>query len=315
MIEPTTTNQQELSVSSSPLKRHPLVAYFLFAYALAWLLWLPLVLSTGGGLGLLPFTTAPTMNGLNLTLILLGSCSPTVAAIIMSAVTGGWVSVRQLLRRVVQVRESPSWYLIAFAVPLLVSILTALILNSTTLLPLLFSGQVTYGLIFYIFAALINMLLSSALTEEPGWRGFALPRLQQDHGPLLGSLILGVLWALWYLPLFFTPWGKGYDSTGILLGLLLFTLTTLGYTFLMTWVFNNTRGSIFITILLHSATDSVGVFFAAFDAKALARLNQQTSAAIGLIASTVLWLVVAAIVILYTKGRLSYTPETEPSQP
>ena len=57
----------------------------------------------------------------------------------------------------------------------------------------------TLGLFVYIF------FLGGPLGEEPGWRGFALPRLQRRYGPLVGSLILGPIWAFWHLPIFWIP--------------------------------------------------------------------------------------------------------------
>jgi membrane protease YdiL (CAAX protease family) len=90
--------------------------------------------------------------------------------------------------------------------------------------------------------------------EEPGWRGFALPRLQERFGPVPGSLILGLLHGLWHLPLFvYTggPVAQGpFDlSTFVLYTLLLGTVMTI----IWTWVYNNTGGSILLAVLLHSA--------------------------------------------------------------
>ena len=63
------------------------------------------------------------------------------------------------------------------------------------------------------------LFLGGALGEEPGWRGLRSPRLQSVHGPLLGTLILGALWGLWHLPLFFTPWNELTHSTSWCLSL------------------------------------------------------------------------------------------------
>lgn len=247
----------------SLLARRPLVSYFVLAYALAWLLWLPLVLSKGGGLGLIPFTTPPDVSSfLTSLIIVIGSLGPALAAMIMSVSIGGWTQVKQLLRRMVQVRAGIQWYLVAIFLPLVASLLpVALLVGGSAVFQRVFSLQGAKSLLIYIIVTFIVMVLGSPIGEEPGWRGFALPRLQQRHGALTGSLILGPLWAFWHLPLFLTVWGALYQSVGGPLGLLLFTLTVMCFTIVMTWVFNNTRGSIFLAILFHSAIDSKAIYF------------------------------------------------------
>src|SRR5215217_5405554 len=87
-----------------------------------------------------------------------------------------------------------------------------------------------------------------ALFEEIGWRGFALPRLQRLYGPLVGSLVLGVLWALWHLPLFLIP---SWDTPhGNVLDVALFVVLALALTIVLTWVFNNTKGSAVVVVVL-----------------------------------------------------------------
>ena len=76
----------------------------------------------------------------------------------------------------------------------------------------------------------------------------ALPRLQSVHGPLLGTLILGPLWALWHLPLFFTPWN---ELTAF--NVVVFVLATTCLAIMYTWVFNNTKGSVLMAILMHAS--------------------------------------------------------------
>jgi membrane protease YdiL (CAAX protease family) len=94
----------------------------------------------------------------------------------------------------------------------------------------------------------------SGLAEEPGWRGFALPRLQERYGPLPGSLILGLLWACWHLPLFLTSF-EGHAGSG-LLTVLGFIIGTTGMTIVITWVFNHTQGSLLLAMLGHAALDA-----------------------------------------------------------
>ena len=97
--------EKQLNVRPPLLARHPLVSYFTLAYAISWLLWLPLVLSKGGGIGLIPFTTDSTLHGaITVSLIILGAFGPAIAAVIMTAVTEGRAGVGLLFRRIVRVR-------------------------------------------------------------------------------------------------------------------------------------------------------------------------------------------------------------------
>src|SRR5438105_12131375 len=101
MAQSTAASQRQSIPSPSLLTRRPLVSYFVLAYVLAWVLWLPLVLSKSGGVGLIPFTTSASVTSLLPSLILiLGSLAPALSAIIMSASIGGWAAVKQSLRRV-----------------------------------------------------------------------------------------------------------------------------------------------------------------------------------------------------------------------
>ena len=102
---------------------------------------------------------------------------------------------------------------------------------------------------------LVFGFFSGPLFEEPGWRGFALPRLEEARGPLVGTLILGVLWGAWHLPQFLVPeWAaqNGGSDPGTILAFLVLVLTLAP---LMTWVYNRT-GSLFLTMVTHASINA-----------------------------------------------------------
>src|SRR5215212_8949135 len=229
--------------SASPYKgllaRHPLVFFFIFAFAGTWLFELPYVLSEYG-VGLLPYSS-PVLLWTSPVSVFVG---PFLAAFIMTGVTEGRAGVRRFLRRFVLWRVGFRWYVFAFVgvpvIALLSVVVTPGVLGSFqglgVLAPLPLLGIFAYAL-----------FPGGALGEEPGWRGYALPRLQALHGPLVGSLILGPLWALWHLPLFFTPW-----NVLTTFNLVVFVLATTCLAIMYTWVFNNTKGSVLMAILIHA---------------------------------------------------------------
>ena len=279
-MESSKASAQSTAASSSLrqlLRRHPLFFFFLIAYAVTW--------SIGFLYIVLLHSPFPPPLGVWLCMI----SGPTVSAFIMTAATEGKAGVGRLLRRYVLWRVGVRWYLLVLlAVPGLV-LLTLLILpegrpfvrHLVALLPL------------YPLTYISTLFFGGAFLEEPGWRGFALPRLQPRFGPLRGTLMLGVLWTFWHLPVFFVPGfnGAGTGVVGISLAVAAFLIGVLAMSVLFTWVFNNTRGSLLLAILLHASLD------AASPASGSLLLFSTLYAP---------YIVVALLIIGATRGRLSY---------
>ena len=217
----------------------------------------------------------------------------------MTAVTQGRVGILQLLRRYVLWRVGISWYLLVLlGVP-------ALMLLPYLIQPGAFSVFRLPGPPFwltYLIVYLSTLVFGGPLGEEGGWRGFALPRLQQRSGPLVGTLILGVLWGLWHLPLFLLVPGYNGAGTGfvaILIPFVAFVITLIAYSVIFTWVFNDTRGSILLAILLHASINTASGMLPSLFPSLVGTLL------FGLSLSLV-WVVVALLIIAATQGRLSY---------
>jgi len=163
------------------------------------------------------------------------------------ALTRGWAGVRDLLKSIVRWRVGLRWYALALLLPVAIT-LVALYLNA------LFGGTAPTAADFAALYTLPLVFLSTALingpfTEEPGWRGYLLPRLQSKYTPLVASLIVGVIWASWHLPLLVS------DPTGQRPPLQFFVVVV-AQSVVFTWVYNGTRGSVLLVILMHGAYNS-----------------------------------------------------------
>lgn len=275
------------------LARHPLVFFFLIAYAGAWLLELPVVLSRTGT-GLLPYTLPPVV--VVVAIAAATFTGPTLSAFVMARATEGREGPKRLLRRYVLWRVKLRWYLFVLLVIPASEVLGAIVLPGV-----LASYQpVTLGLVLgYPLAFVSTFVLGGPLGEEPGWRGFALPRLQAACGPLAGSLLLGVLWASWHLPLFWT----GVWTPPTVANMVMFIAMITVLTVVMTWVFNNAKGSLLITMLMHAS-------FNTFANKVVAPLFPAPLLNdYGLLPELVGFGAVAVIVVAATRGRLSLRDE------
>ena len=272
------------------LTRHPLVFFFVFAYLGSWVVELPVVLSQTGT-GLLPYDLPRIV-----VVVLIAAATytgPTVAAFVMTGMIEGRAGMRRLLRRYVQWRVKFRWYLFVLLVIPASEVLGAIVLPgvAASYQPLTSAMLAAYPLAF-----LTTFLLGGPLGEEPGWRGFALPRLQALHGPLAGSLILGVLWALWHLPLFWSGVWTPPTVANIAMFIVMITLLTV----VMTWVFNNAAGSLLMTMLMHAS-------FNTFANKILAPLFPAPLLNdYGQLPMLVGFGLIALIIVVATRGRLSY---------
>lgn len=293
----TTAPVQPASAHQGLLARHPLVSFFVMAYAFSWLVWTPWVLGEDGA-GLLPIKLSDATSGLlNAAAILAG---PTLAAFIMTGTTEGGAGVRRLLGRYVLWRVGIQWYLFALiGVPLIMLLGTVVVSGDLPNLGAL--GGPSYVLSYLAFFVLV-FIFGGPLLEEPGWRGFALPRLERLHGPLVGTLILGVLWALWHLPEFLVPSWAASSGGGGILGITQFVVITITFAIVITWVFNNTQASLLLVMLVHASIDTFG--------SALGEIFPAPAAS-----STLPLLVgfgaVAVVLVALTRGRLGYRRDTE----
>jgi uncharacterized protein len=179
--------------------------------------------------------------------------SPTISALILSWIIGGGSAVKRLLSGFTRWNVGLRWYFAAaflFLGPMAFALIYGVLGNPIP--------GITPGMTMPIFLGqIIFTLFSGPLSEEAGWRGFALPLLQAKYNALVSSIILGVVWCCWHIPLFFLP---GSSQQSIPFPIYLMLVVTLGIYF--TWLYNNTRGSLIITVLAHFSFNMSGGFIA-----------------------------------------------------
>lgn len=208
--------------------------FFSLAYAWAWSFWLfvlrdPLHLQLKGSIA----------DVIGLSLFLVGACGPLVAALVTQ-----WLAYRNL--KICHIRTG--WKPLLMGVVVGVScffiatvIGPALSLVRAPLRELNWSALAHWT----TYAVNYSTFLGGPINEEPGWRGFALPRLQQRFGPYLATVIIAALWASWHIPAFYLP---GWTS----LSQWQFLLVLTGISFVMTAAANISRFNVLVAILLHA---------------------------------------------------------------
>jgi uncharacterized protein len=216
----------------SLVKRHPLITFFVLAYALSWILESPLV-----------FLRDSVTDTQGLILTILASNVPSVLAIVLTATVFGRGALRKLLGRLLIWRVNPLWYLLLVLGP---AALVAGVVPLNALMggPALSLGMPLLGIAVFLA---FHIVPGSALGEEIGWRGYVLPRLQSRMSALSAALIIGPIWALWHLPLWLT--GEPGRTPTLYAG---FVVSVIALSVILTWVYNSTRGSLLMVVLLHA---------------------------------------------------------------
>jgi membrane protease YdiL (CAAX protease family) len=144
------------------------------------------------------------------------------------------------------------------------------------------------------------MFIQVGIGEEIGWRGYALPKLQAGYSALVSSVILGVIWSLWHLPLFFDPTSP-YSRTPFWA----FLIFMVAVSILITWVFNSTGGSVLMIMILHAVMNaSTGPLWGTLPDGATTISNTN----IWVIQAALLWVAAIVVVLVYGATNLSRKP-------
>ena len=292
MATTATTSAPTTTARAFPLK------YFVIAFAFTWLFWWLAALGARDVIPALPGITV------------IGTFGPLVAAVIVTAQESGRAGLRSLLSRILHWRVAPIWYAVALLGPLVIT-LAAMVLEVLALggqppsLGVLI-GELPSSLLTLVVNA-VYMLIFVTLGEEVGWRGYALPALQARYSALLASLILGVLWALWHLPVFFNP-----DTSYSNLPFLLFLVFMVPVAVLMTWLFNSTGGSVLMAMFFHAVLNSADELWKVLPEYSVEPSSAAEAAAASahlyLMLAIVLWVAAVVLVLIYGPRNLSRHP-------
>ncbi|MGB3635449.1 MAG: CPBP family intramembrane glutamic endopeptidase [Rubrobacteraceae bacterium] len=266
------------------VKGHPIISFFILAYTITWLAFSPAILGYEGGLGQLFFMIA--------------QFGPALAALIVILLSGA--SVKDWLRSIVRWRVAPRWYAIAIGLPVLFiaveSIVYGLLGNPLEL------SRIPGALAGFV-PSLVFLTLIAGLGEEPGWRGFALPRLETRYAPVVATLVLGLAWAFWHLPLVFVDprFPHGFTSLAPLVFMALLTLVGIALmAFFYTWIYNVTQSVLLVMLLHGSFNTATGAFPAPFD------VLQRGVYVTLLVVQDITLLLAVVILVLATAGKLGY---------
>lgn len=223
------------------MKKYSLLIFFLLTFALTWAMWVPAsLINAAGGTSVL---------GPDSPVGQLARWAPGIAAIILTAIIAGNKGVGELFRPLKIGRVHPGWYIFALLFQPVLFIVARWIDSSFGNTYEIISPLTTVDApLTFVVPVVIITAIPGAFMEELGWRGFALPRLQNKNNALFASIILGLIWGFWHIPSM-TYFG-GANARNITWAVLNFIPATL----LFTWLFNNTKGSLLLVTLSHAST-------------------------------------------------------------
>jgi membrane protease YdiL (CAAX protease family) len=203
------------------IRSHPLVAFFVLAFVIAW--------------AFVPFGS-------------FGAFAPLVAALIVVPVSRGRAGLLELGRRVLRWRVRWYWWALAVLVPLAVHVIAVVVTGPPADSPFATASVGTVVLLFLL--RLVNPL-DGPLGEEPGWRGVALPGMAARLSPLAATSVLAVLITVWHLPLAFLGGGDPASTVVFIV------VGTVGVTFWYSWLFAHAGGSVLLCLVAHGVEGAI----------------------------------------------------------
>ncbi len=236
-----------MSSNQSTSDRFPW-AFFGLAFAFSWLVWLPAILANVGVIKL------PLEQYAN-AFLFVGVFGPMFGACVCVYREKKWSGLRGLLGSLLKVRFHPAWWMAIVLLPIAIQAVAHF-------LPFVVGGPIpprgtSSAREFISTFALVTLLGGGQ--EEIGWRGYALDRIQSQFNALTSSVLLGAIWALWHLPLWFMP---GTSLRFAPIGS--FVIGLLSLSVILTWIYNNTGRSAIAATLTHGMSNAAHTLFPIF---------------------------------------------------
>ena len=221
--------------------------YFLLTFAYSWIIWIPSVLD---GIGMeLPFNVA----SYSLVVVIIGAFAPMMAAITLVAREAGWKGTKAFLGQAVDFHFKPKYLVIALALPVLIHLIVHYLapILGWEVAKTLFPTEISVPPIVLAIPYFFLMLIIGGGQEEFGWRGYAQEPLQEKIGVLPASLVIGVIWGIWHLPLWFMT-GDLHSAYSFLA----FVIMTTSISIMYAWLYNSSGKKLIVVMFFHAMNNT-----------------------------------------------------------
>jgi len=233
-------------MANNPKNRNPW-KFFLLTYAYSWVIWIPSVLD---GIGIeLPFR----VTGYSVLVVIIGAFAPLMAAITLVVREEGWKGIKEFLGQALDFRIKPVYLILALSLPLLIHVIAHYLALAVGLdvAKTLFPTEIPVAPIVLAIPYFFLMLVIGGGQEEIGWRGYAQEPLQEKIGVIPASLVIGLIWGIWHLPLWFMT-GDLHSAYSFLA----FVMMTTSISIMYAWLYNSSGKKLVVVMFFHAMSNT-----------------------------------------------------------
>ncbi len=263
-----------------------LIAYFVLTFAASWLCWIPVA-------AWIPWNTA-----LGRSLVLLGAITPSLVALSLTRWSEGAAGASALLSRVLPRPIAARWYVFAAGYTVAIELTVALLHRVITGAWPRF-GETPWAIM--LIAVVISTPVQAG--EEIGWRGYALPRLAPRMGLAWATIVLGLIWAVWHLPLFFIRDAEAYGQS-----FPYYVLQVTALSVVFGGLYAHSRGSLFPLMLLHAAINNTKDIVPSVTPGATNTFGLDDVSLVAWLTLALLWVCAAGFVVWMVRTERRPTP-------